>query len=169
MSLVSKIEYDAEKEAVIAYPSRRLDSNKAFQKAYKRLYNSYPLLTGHCSGPGYDTRYWSEQEIVILDEKHIDAINSVGLDAVLSSGVYITVVPKDYLNAVKRQDNDGRYIGINVDRVVLFDLMKRLDISYEEYLKMCNKASSGFYLENRNKIRYMSGIAGISDDDSVSF
>ena len=115
MSLVSKIDYDIDTESVIAYPARRLESSKAFQKAYKRLHNSYPLLTGQRSGPGYDTRYWSEQEIVILDEKHIDAINSVGLDAVLSSGVYITVVPKDHLHAVKRQDNDGRYIGINVD------------------------------------------------------
>lgn len=168
MSLVSKVDYDPVTESVIAYPARRLESSKAFSKAYKRLYNAYPFMSAHSSGPGYDTRYWSEQGIAILDEKHIAAINSVGIDAVLSSGAYIAAVPKECLHAVKRTDNDGMYIGVNPDRVVLFDLMKRFDVSYEEYLKMCNKATSDFYRESTKKIRYLSGIAGMSDSD-VSF
>lgn len=170
MSLVTKIEHDPTTESVITYPASHLENNKAFYRAYKRLHNSGPFLACHSSGPGYDTRYWSEQQIAVLDDKHIAAINSVGLDAVLTNGANIVVVPKDYVHAVKRQDHNGCCITFNPDRIILFDLMKKHNISYDEYLKMCNSAMSS-YLDaiNKNKIRYLTGISGHQYESDVDF
>jgi hypothetical protein len=166
MALVQTIQYDNGTEAVVAFPLPALDDCPSFRGAYQRLYGKDPSLHTRRynadPNPVYDVNYLMDQDLVVLEESHIEAINSVGLDA-FTGRVKFAVVPMELLKSLKLEGRRGHHqkvrdmtLRINAERIVLFDLLKRCGIGYREYVSMVREVGRDPLTEKR--IRHAHGI-----------
>jgi hypothetical protein len=155
MSDLTKIDYDSENEVVIAYPSETLSNCIIFNKAFAKLYpNEYiGCISGILISNTEDNTYWARQGIFVLNDKHIQAINSVGIDAITCIGVHFSVIPKEMLWYIDKPDNSTS-LGYNVDRFILKKLMEKHCMTQNDYREMTREAIKDFFY-NYNKIKYL--------------
>lgn len=156
MSFIRKIEHDKEKEVVVCFTRERLRYCKLFAKMYKWLFpNDHLLLSGYLITPNdvNDEQYLYENDLIVLNDKHVAAINALGIDAF--SGIGIAVVPKDMLFYIEVRGRRTEYpsIFLNRDRYVMkTELMKRLGMTDQELVKLKQTA---WTLDRIHDIKYL--------------
>ncbi len=128
MSNIRTIQYDSEKEYVICTTKQKLSRCVIFEKIFKKMYPKEYLgiLSGYSTSDDtndIDNHYLYNQDIVVLNEKHINVINSIGLDALPS--VNFSIIPKNMIFYI---ENKSGYLTINEDRYIIKKLVNQYNI-----------------------------------------
>lgn len=139
MSLIRKLDYNPEKEIVICSMRSKLSRCKLFKKIFAKMYpneyigniNCYVTSSTHID----NDEYLYSQDIIILNNKHVNVINSLGLDAYHE--LSFSIIPIEMIFYIA---NKNGYITINNDKYVLKTLMDKHNISISDYYSMKNKA-----------------------------
>lgn len=166
MSLIRKLEYNPETECVICSTKSKLSRCKIFNKIWKRLYpNEYLVdLIGYTSSlkAEIDSQYIHSQDIFLLNEKHINVINTTGIDAYID--IKFSIFPKEMLFYIA---NNSGYITTNFDRYLLKKFLDSNNCTISDYLKMKNEAYLAM-LKN-NPIKNILNDSNDSSEEDMGF
>ena len=148
MAFIRKLEYDSDKESVICYSANALYNHKTCKKIFTKLYpkSEYVSYRKGCYSSSNTScnQYWADQDIFILDEKHIEAINALGLDCFTTCA--FAIIKKEAVFYISKNANSG--LSYNSERYVIHKLIENNTITHQQFLDMCRSGQSEFY---RNK------------------
>lgn len=164
MSQIRIIEYNPDNEIVICCTAQNLSRCKLFERIFTRLYPKEHIghITGYTTSTIHDTEYLFSQDIFVMNDKHINVVNSVGLDAF--PRIKFVAIPKDMLFYIKVHDG---YVSTNVDRYLIKLLMDKYDIQISDIISMKKEANRKLlYINNVNSgIRHFKNIYESSEEE----